>query len=163
MLYTEQQRARRDRSPWTVVQAVLAPLQFIVFIASVYFVVRYLMTGDGYFEATASVLLKTGVLYTIMITGAVWEKDVFGQYLFAPAFYWEDMVSMAVLALHTAYLASVLGSWLSPTGQMVLALLAYAAYLINAGQFVLKLRQARLEQTRLAKTRPDFSEASAAL
>ena len=35
-----------------------------------------------------------------MITGAVWEKVVFGQYLFAPAFLWEDVFSFAVIALH---------------------------------------------------------------
>ena len=42
-----------------------------------------------------------------MITGSIWEKDVFGRYLFAPAFFWEDVFSMLVLALHTAYLAAL--------------------------------------------------------
>jgi 3-vinyl bacteriochlorophyllide hydratase len=79
-----------------------------------------------------------------MFTGSLWEKDVFGVYLFAPAFYWEDVVSMAVLALHTAYLLAWYDDWLSPQTLMLLALAAYAVYLINAGQFVLKLRAARL-------------------
>ena len=35
------------------------------------------------------------VFYTIMVTGAIWEKVVFGQYLFAPAFFWEDVFSFA--------------------------------------------------------------------
>ena len=146
MLYTEQQRTRRDHSPWTIVQAVLAPLQFVAFIASACFVVRYLATGDGYAIATYSIVLKTSLLYAIMITGAIWEKDVFGQYLFADAFYWEDMVSMLVLALHTAYLIAAFGGYLSPKAQMILALIAYAAYVANAAQFLVKLRQARLEQ-----------------
>jgi 3-vinyl bacteriochlorophyllide hydratase len=84
-------------------------------------------------------------LYTIMITGAIWEKEVFGQYLFADAFYWEDMVSMAVIALHTAYLWSVLTGWGSPRQQMLLALAAYATYVVNAAQFIWKLRVARLQ------------------
>jgi 3-vinyl bacteriochlorophyllide hydratase len=39
-----------------------------------------------------------------MITGSIWEKVVFGKYLFARPFFWEDVFSMLVLALHTAYL-----------------------------------------------------------
>ena len=84
------------------------------------------------------------VLYTIMITGSIWEKEVFGQYLFAPAFYWEDMVSMLVLALHTAYLAALWTGTLSVNNLMLLALAAYATYVVNAAQFILKLRAARL-------------------
>jgi 3-vinyl bacteriochlorophyllide hydratase len=143
-LYTAEQRARRDASRWTLVQAVLAPLQFFVFAISLFLVVRYLMTGNGLDIATASIVLKTFVLYAIMITGAIWEKDVFGKYLFADAFFWEDAVSMIVIALHTAYLVMLLGNIGSPVAQITVALAGYAAYVINAVQFVWKLRLARL-------------------
>lgn len=144
-LYTPQERQRRDASPWTLVQGVLAPLQFLVFLVSVILVLRYLATGAGYDAATLSIIIKTGVLYTIMVTGAIWEKQVFGQYLFAPAFFWEDAVSFIVIALHTAYLWALWSGALGPQGQMVLALAAYATYVVNAAQFVLKLRAARLQ------------------
>lgn len=144
-LYTAEQRMRRDASRWTLVQGVLAPIQFLVFLISVVLVARFLLTGDGAHEATASVIIKTLLLYTIMITGSIWEKDVFGQYLFVEAFYWEDMVSMLVLALHTAYLAAALFGLLSVEKQMWLALAAYAAYVVNAAQFIIKLRAARLQ------------------
>lgn len=144
-LYSAAERRRRDASPWTVVQGVLAPLQFLVFLASAILVLRYLATGQGLTLATLSVVLKTGILYLIMVTGSIWEHDVFGKWLFAPAFFWEDVVSMLVLALHTAYLVALLGGLLEPRGQMLVALAAYAAYLVNAGQFVWKLRRARLE------------------
>ncbi len=143
-LYTAEQRARRDASPWTLVQGLLAPLQFLVFLVSLGLVIRYLMTGEGLGLATLSIVIKTFVLYTIMITGAIWEKVVFGKYLFADAFFWEDAVSMIVIALHTAYLAALLLKIGSPQLQMVLALAAYAAYVINAAQFIWKLRLARL-------------------
>jgi 3-vinyl bacteriochlorophyllide hydratase len=145
-LYTTEQRRRRDASRWTLVQGVLAPIQFVVFLVSLGLVLRYLATGDGLAIATASIVAKTLLLYTIMITGSIWEKDVFGCYLFAPAFYWEDVVSMLVLALHTAYLAALLFGFLDPRGQMLLALAAYASYAVNATQFILKLRAARLQQ-----------------
>jgi 3-vinyl bacteriochlorophyllide hydratase len=146
-LYTPEERLRRDTSPWTVVQGVLAPLQFAVFLVSLGLVLNYLATGDGFAAATASVIVKTLVLYTIMVTGSIWEKEVFGRWLFAPAFFWEDVFSMLVLALHTAYLAVVLLGIGDAQGQMLLALAAYAAYVVNAAQFVLKLRAARRQES----------------
>jgi len=145
-LYSARERARRDASPWTLVQGVLAPLQFLVFLVSLGLVLRYLTTGTGFPAATASVVVKTLVLYLIMVTGSIWEKDVFGKWLFAPAFFWEDVFSMLVLALHTAYLVALLTGWLGPRGQLTLALAAYAAYAVNATQFVLKLRAARRDE-----------------
>ena len=123
-LYTDAQRKRRDSSPWTLVQGILAPLQFLVFLVSLGLVLRTLITGEGAGMANASVILKTMLLYTIMVTGSLWEKDVFGKYLFAPAFFWEDVVSFGVIALHTAYLVCLLQGWLSESGLMWLALVA---------------------------------------
>jgi 3-vinyl bacteriochlorophyllide hydratase len=143
-LYTAEERLRRDASPWTLVQGILAPFQFVVFLVSLFLVVRYLVTGEGFEAATISIVIKTLVLYTIMVTGAIWENDVYGKYLFADAFFWEDAVSMIVIALHTAYLVSLFIDWLNPTEQMWLALAAYATYVVNAAQFILKLRAARL-------------------
>ena len=145
-LYSADERRRRDATVWTLVQGLLAPLQFLVFLVSLALCLRYLATGEGFLAATVSVVIKTFVLYTIMVTGAIWEKVVFGRYLFAPAFFWEDAVSMVVIALHTAYLAAVLTGWGDGGAQMQIALAAYAAYVLNAGQFLWKLRRARLER-----------------
>lgn len=149
-LYTPDQRRRRDESRWTLVQGVLAPIQFLIFLVSLVLVLRFLATGQGAFAATASIVVKTCALYTIMITGSIWEKQVFGKWLFVPAFFWEDVFSMAVLALHTAYLVALVGGYGTERGRMLLALAAYATYVINAGQFLLKLRAARLQSERMA-------------
>lgn len=143
-LYTPEQRKRRDETVWTTVQGVLAPVQFLVCAISIGLVLYYLTTGQGYVAATVSIIVKTGFLYTIMVTGAIWEKVVFGQYLLAPGFFWEDMVSFAVIAIHTVYL-SALFTGVDPTAQMYIALVAYTLYILNAGQFIWKLRTARLE------------------
>jgi 3-vinyl bacteriochlorophyllide hydratase len=143
-LYTPEQRRRRDASRWTLVQGVLAPLQFLAFAVSLVLVLRFLATGEGYAVATASIVLKTVLLYTIMVTGCIWEKVVFDCWLFAPAFYWEDVFSMLVLALHTAYLVALFSGALGAQALMLLALAAYGSYVINATQFILKLRAARL-------------------
>lgn len=148
-VYTPEERARRDATRWTLVQGLLAPLQFLVFLASLGLILRYLATGDGWAMAAASVVAKTLVLYLIMVTGAIWEKVVFGQYLFAPSFFWEDVFSMLVIALHTACLVAWFAgdSLLDARSQMLLALAAYATYVINAGQFLYKLRRARQERS----------------
>ena len=145
-LYTEEERQRRDATRWTLVQGVLAPVQFGVFLVSLALVLRWLATGEGFAVATASIVIKTVLLYTIMITGSIWEKVVFGRWLFVPAFFWEDVFSMGVLALHTGYLVALFTGALGARGQMLLALAAYAAYVVNAVQFLLKLRAARLDE-----------------
>ncbi len=142
-LYTPEERTRRDETRWTVVQGVLAPLQFGVFLVSLWLVARYLTTGEGFWLASASVVVKTLLLYLIMITGSIWERVVFGRWLFARPFFWEDVFSIVVLALHTAYLVALASGAVSAQGQMGIALAAYLAYAINATQFVLKLRAAR--------------------
>jgi 3-vinyl bacteriochlorophyllide hydratase len=146
VLYTPEQRAKRDATRWTLVQGVLAPVQFVVFLVSLYLVLTSLKTGEHTDWALASVVIKTLVLYAIMITGCIWEKVVFDKYLFAPAFFWEDVVSMLVMALHTAYLwVWWEGSW-STSEQLWLALAAYVTYGINAAQYIRKLRMARLQR-----------------
>ncbi|MBJ7502875.1 MAG: 2-vinyl bacteriochlorophyllide hydratase [Polynucleobacter sp.] len=147
-LYTPAERLRRDQTKWTLVQGILAPVQFVVFLVSLYLVVRFLMTGAGENAANISVLVKTFCLYTIMATGCIWEKVVFGKYLFAKAFYWEDVFSMLVIALHTAYVVCLMMGLLIEQELMYLALAAYFTYVINAGQFILKLRAARMQEKR---------------
>lgn len=142
-LYTPAQRERRNQSRWTLVQGILAPVQFFVFLISAALLARYILTQQGFELAAASVAIKTLFLYAIMYTGALWERDVYGQYLFAPAFYWEDMVSMVVIALHTLYLGMYLTGLGGSDWLIVTAIAAYLTYLVNAAQFVLKLRQAR--------------------
>lgn len=145
-LYTPQERARRDATIWTPVQGFLAAFQFLVFVVSVCLIARFMVTGDGETAAVWSVVFKTLVLYAIMVTGSIWEKVVFDKWLFAPAFFWEDVFSFLVLGLHTAYLWSVFTGNMGTRDQLWLALAAYAAYAINAGQFLLKLRAARAQE-----------------
>ena len=142
-------------------QGILAPIQFLVFLASVILVLRYLATGDGFAIATTSIVVKTMLLYAIMITGAIWEREVFGVYLFAPAFFWEDVFSFLVLALHSAYLIALFGGFGTPQQQMTLALAAYATYVVNATQFILKLRAARRDERLMLAMSPALNGSAA--
>lgn len=158
-LYTAEQRRKRDNTRWTLVQGILAPVQFLAFVVSLALVARTLATGDGATAAAISVLVKTALLLTIMVTGAIWEKVVFGQYLFAKAFFWEDVLSMLVIGLHLAYVAALVTGALEVRAQLLIALAAYAAYVVNAGQFLLKLRAARRQEQANAMPLPAGSPA----
>jgi len=150
-IYTPEERQRRDATVWTLVQGILAPAQFLVFAVSLVLVLYALVTGEGYAAAAVSIVIKTMFLYVIMVTGAIWEKVVFGQYLFAPSFYWEDVVSFAVIALHTAYLVVLFAGVFSPTTQLLIALAAYAAYVVNAAQFLMKMKLAKRAERAVAE------------
>ena len=134
------------RRRWTLVQGVLAPLQFLVFLVSLGLVLRFLATGEGYAAATVSIVRQDRSCST-----RSWSPARSGRRTSSAAtcsrraFFWEDVVSMLVLALHTAYLVALSPAALAPRGQMLLALAAYATYVVNATQFLLKLRAARLE------------------
>ena len=56
-LYTADERARRDATVWTLVQGILAPLQFLAFAVSLILVLRYLAMGNGCEAATISILI----------------------------------------------------------------------------------------------------------
>jgi 3-vinyl bacteriochlorophyllide hydratase len=145
-LYTPEQRARRDATKWTLVQGILAPVQFLVCLISAGLVLRFLATGEGLWIANISVLLKTVLLLTIMVTGSIWEKVVFDEWLFADPFFWEDVVSMGVIALHLLYVCGLFFGWFDNRTLMLIALVAYSAYIVNAIQFLLKLRAARMQE-----------------
>jgi 3-vinyl bacteriochlorophyllide hydratase len=68
------------------------------------------------------------------------------------------VVSFGVIALHTLYLWALLTGGMSVQAQMWLALVAYAAYVINAAQFLWKLR---LRAGQCRRKRPRGQEVSA--
>lgn len=134
-MYTPDQLARRDASRWTKVQAILAPIQFLAFLVSFGLVVRYLATGQGYAIANASVLVKIALLWTITITGMIWEKEIFGHYFLAREFFWEDVGNAVAMLMHNLYFLAQALHWSSRT-VMTLMLVAYCSYLVNCAQFV---------------------------
>src|SRR5262249_29250537 len=55
-LYSIEEKRRRDATPWTLVQGILAPIQFLAFLISLALVLRYLTIGDGFWIATCSIV-----------------------------------------------------------------------------------------------------------
>ena len=67
---------------------------------------------------------------------------------------------MGVIALHTAYLLALATGWLGSEALLLLALAAYLAYVVNAAQFLWKLRMARLDEARATRSGPAPAEAA---
>ncbi len=151
-MYTPEQLERRNRSPWTKAQFILAPIQFVVFLISFALVIRYLATGEGYWIATISVWLKIALIWALTITGMLWEHDIYGKYFMAPEFFWEDLGNLIAIITHNAYFVAV---WLNLDERTVMWVMvfAYVTYLFNAGQFIVKgiqsAKQRRLLQAQL--------------
>jgi 3-vinyl bacteriochlorophyllide hydratase len=159
-LYTPEQRRRRDASRWTFVQGVLAPVQFLVFLISLALVLRYLATGEGYAMATASVVAKTCVLYTIMVTGSIWEKASSTAGCSRPPSSGKTSSDASCWRCTPPIWPRSTRAALNPRrGMMALALAAYALYVVNATQFLLKLRAARLDAAPVeAATAPSLAD-----
>jgi 3-vinyl bacteriochlorophyllide hydratase len=136
-IYTPEQMARRNTSVWTKVQAILAPIQFLAFLVSFGFVIRYLTTGEGYGITNISVLIKITLLWAITITGMIWEKEIFGHYFLAKEFFWEDVGNAVAIVSHNLYFLAVALHW-SREAVMTVMLVAYCTYLINCTQFIVK-------------------------
>jgi 3-vinyl bacteriochlorophyllide hydratase len=142
---------RRQQSKWTIVQAILAPLQLLTFIISVILIIRYLSTGLDYQITTTSILIKIVLMWLITITGMLWEKEVFGQWFLAPQFFWEDVMNAVSLILHNGYfIALLLGA--SERELVLVMLVAYASYLINFAQFLVRGLRSRKQRQSAAGT-----------
>lgn len=143
--YTPEQLAKRNSSKWTIVQAILGPVQLLAFIISLILVIRYLTTGEGYDIATISVLIKIGLMWAITVTGMIWEKEVFGKWFLAPQFFWEDAMNAFALVMHNLYFIARAAGW-DERSLMMLMLVAYVSYTINFTQFLVKGLRARKER-----------------
>jgi len=162
-MYTPEQLERRNRSPWTKAQFILAPIQFIVFLISFGLVIRYLATGEGYWIATISVWIKIALIWALTITGMLWEHDIYGKYFMAPEFFWEDLGNLIAILTHNAYFVAV---WLKLDDRTVMWVMvfAYVTYLFNAGQFLWRgirsAKERRLLQAQLQAQAAGASQAS---
>lgn len=131
-------RERRAASIWTRIHPLFAIAQLLVFLVSVTLLVLHLLGIVSFGVVHVSVLVKIGLMLGAIVTGALWEHDVFGKWWFASEFFIEDTMTLNVFLLHVAYLV-VVYAWPENT-RMILALLgvAYTVYGLNVAQYILR-------------------------
>jgi 3-vinyl bacteriochlorophyllide hydratase len=150
--YTPDQLERRNASVWTKVQGILAPIQFVMFLAGL--TVTWLYQSHvwitDFYWITFFVTLKTLMLVLIFVTGGFFEQEVFGAFAFAPEFFWEDFGSAIAMVVHISYfILFFIG--LPEKILIQTALLAYLSYLVNAAQFVIRLLLEKHNEKKLKK------------
>jgi 3-vinyl bacteriochlorophyllide hydratase len=135
---SEKMVARRAASVWTKIHPIFALGQLLAFFVSVGLLVGYFRGAVSFETVHQSVLVKVALMFGAIITGALWEKDVFGAYWFAPEFMSEDTMTVNVFILHAAYLGFAAAHPENVTLQIGMLIVAYGVYIANVAQYVVR-------------------------
>jgi 3-vinyl bacteriochlorophyllide hydratase len=150
--YTPEQLRIRNSSVWTTVQLTLAPIQFLVFIGGVVITALYSAgTIQDFAWVTYAILVKTLFFIILFATGAIWEKEVFGMWVFSPEFFWEDVGSTIAIAVHFLYFVFAAMN----SSKEILVWAAYAAYftyVANAAQYLIRIYLEKRNEARLKES-----------
>ena len=136
-MYTAEQLERREQSRLTIFMMVGGMVQFLIFLVSLFFVLRFITTDKGYSAAHITVILNIILLWANTVVGMLWEKDMYGKYFMHREFFWEDVGNLIALITHNAYFVVLWLQW-SQRDSMLLILVAYITYLFNFGQWIVR-------------------------
>ncbi|GAC1397412.1 MAG: hypothetical protein NVS2B8_08440 [Vulcanimicrobiaceae bacterium] len=138
-------RDRRTSSIWTIVHPLFAIGQLLAFFVSVGLLIAFFRGAVSYEMVHVSVLVKIGLMVGAVLTGSLWEHDVFGYWWFAPEFLLEDVMTLIVFLFQLAYLVVVaFHRDLMPAVLMMLGL-AYTVYVVNVAQYIHRTQRRKLE------------------
>jgi 3-vinyl bacteriochlorophyllide hydratase len=129
---------RRAASLWTRVHPVFAIGQLGVFVVSLGLLVLYFFHLVDFETVFISVLIKIAFMLGAIVTGALWEHDVYGKWWFAHEFFLEDVMTLNVFLMHAGFLVTVY-AWPTNIRAMLAVLsVAYLAYGLNVVQYVVR-------------------------
>jgi 3-vinyl bacteriochlorophyllide hydratase len=134
---------RRDASIWTRIHPVFAISQLGVFIVSVALLILFALHVVPFTAVYLSVLLKIVLMIGAVITGSLWEHDVFGEWWFAEEFFVEDVMTINVLLLHIGVVVFYFAQPAKLGAVAGLLVFAYVIYAINVAQYIIQHAGAR--------------------
>jgi 3-vinyl bacteriochlorophyllide hydratase len=127
---------RRDASIWTRIHPVFAIGQLGVFLVSVVLLALYAGHLAPFAAVYLSVLLKIVFMAGAIVTGSLWEHDVFGEWWFAEEFFVEDVMTVNVFLLHVAVVVTFFALPNELGTVAGLLVFAYVIYAINVAQYI---------------------------
>jgi 3-vinyl bacteriochlorophyllide hydratase len=137
---------RRKSSIWTKIHPIFALGQLLAFFVSIGFLIAYLRGAVPFHDVHVSVMVKIGLMVGAVITGALWEHDVYGHWWFAPEFLVEDVMTLIVFITQISYIIMVY----THPGQMnaILCLLglAYLLYFGNVAQYIHRTQRMKKDE-----------------
>ena len=145
-------RERREASIWTRIHPIFAIGQLGAFAVSVVLLALYFLHLASFATVYLSVLIKIAFMIGAVVTGSLWEHDVFGPWWFAHDFFVEDVMTLNVFLLHIAFLVTAF-KWPSNTNAVLgMLLFAYGIYALNVAQYIVQHRsQKRLSDANAAR------------
>jgi len=132
---------------------VFALGQLLMFFVSAILLTMYARGAVSFSVVHESVLFKIALMLGAIITGALWEKDVFGAYWFAPEFMGEDTMTVIVFILHVSYLTMVFAHPENIGYQVSMLVMAYTVYVVNVAQYVIRTSQVSNQQRAAVRVR----------
>jgi 3-vinyl bacteriochlorophyllide hydratase len=148
--YTPEQLAKRNASIWTDIQIILAPIQFLLFVAGLTTTAIYAngLLVNGFYWVSIAILFKTLFFALLFITGMFFEKEVFDQWVYSKEFFWEDIGSTVASFFHLLYFFL---AFLGYSQEVLIwdAFLAYFTYVINALQYLVRIILEKLNERKL--------------
>ena len=148
--YTPEQLAKRNASIWTDIQIILAPIQFLFFIAGLTITALYYnhFLVTGFYWVSIAILFKTLFFALLFTTGMFFEKEVFDQWVYSKEFFWEDIGSTVAASFHLLYFFL---AFLGYSQEVLIwdAFLAYFTYVINALQYLVRIILEKLNERKL--------------
>jgi 3-vinyl bacteriochlorophyllide hydratase len=150
-------RKRREASVWTKIHPIFAIGQLAVFLVSVTLLILYFFHIVSFETVHVSVLTKIALMIGAVVTGSLWEHDVYGKWWFAYEFLIEDVMTANVFLLHIGYLL-VYYFWPENT-RAVFAMLfvAYAVYATNVAQYIHSHVNAQREKAEADKKKQEIA------
>lgn len=110
--------------------------QLGVFLLSLVLLALYALHLIPFADVQLSVLTKIAFMIGAVVTGSLWEHDVYGRWWFAHEFFIEDVMTANVFALHVAYLVVYYVWPANTTAILVMLGMAYLVYGLNVLQYV---------------------------
>ncbi len=148
--YTPEQLVKRNASIWTDIQIILAPIQFLFFIAGLTITVLYAnaLFVPGIYWVSLAILFKTLFFALLFVTGMFFEKEVFDQWVYSKEFFWEDVGSTVAASFHLLYFFL---AWFGASQEVLLwdAFLAYFTYVLNALQYLVRIILEKMNERNL--------------
>lgn len=134
---------RRDASVWTRIHPIFAIGQLGVFVVSAALLALYAFHAVPFTAVYLSVLMKIVLMLGAIVTGSLWEHDVFGEWWFADEFFVEDVMTLNVFLLHVGVVVWYFAQpdRLGPVAGLLV--FAYVIYTINVAQYIIQHAGAR--------------------
>ena len=97
-------------------------------------------------DVHVAVMIKIGLMVGAVITGSLWEHDVYGHWWFAPDFLVEDVMTLIVFITQISYIIMFYTHPTQMNAILSLLGLAYLLYFANVAQYIHRTQRMKQDE-----------------